>query len=128
MIRAPLVLVLEDEELISWDLEVSLAEVGYLVATARSCPQAADLLATRRPDVAVLDVLLSDGQCVDVAKKLHADDVPFVVHSALARTEVDDAFRSGTFLASGGSRYRRCGHEIDRRGPTREQFKQAIIS
>jgi len=99
MIPAPLVLVLEDEELISWDLEVSLAEVGYLVATARSCAQAADLLATRRPDVAVLDVLLSDRQCVDVAKKLHADDVPFVVHSALARTEVDDAFRSGTFLA-----------------------------
>ena len=98
MIPAPLVLVLEDEELVSWDLEVSLAEVGYLVATARSCAQAADLLATRRPDVAVLDVLLSDGQCVDVAKKLHADDVPFVVHSALART-VDDAFRSGTFLA-----------------------------
>jgi len=49
-------------------------------------------------DVAILDILLSDGQCVDVAKKLRADGVPFIVHSALAPTEVDDAFRSGTFL------------------------------
>ncbi|OBQ70235.1 response regulator (plasmid) [Mesorhizobium loti] len=98
MMLAPLVLVLEDEELISWDLEVLLAEAGYLVATARSCAQAAGFLDTRRPDVAILDILLSDGQCVDVAKKLRADGVPFIVHSALAPTEVDDAFRSGTFL------------------------------
>jgi DNA-binding response OmpR family regulator len=68
----PLVLILEDEELIRMDLEAALGEAGFNVALARSCAEAADFLANHRPDVAALDVRLSDGECTAAAKKLIA--------------------------------------------------------
>jgi hypothetical protein len=34
-----------------------------------------------RPDAAVLDVKVKDGICVDVAKKLHAKQIPFLLQT-----------------------------------------------
>ncbi|RNJ42453.1 hypothetical protein B5V01_07885 [Mesorhizobium erdmanii] len=99
---SPVVLVVEDEELISWNLEAELVEAGYTVALARSCAEAADFLDTHWPDVAVLDVRLSDGECIDAAKKLYANGVPFIVHSAFPPTDIDVAFRPGTSVSKPG--------------------------
>ena len=95
---APLVLVLEDEELISLDLEFALADAGFTVAVARSCAEAADFLADQRPDVAILDVRLRDGECTAAAQKLLAQGVPFIVHSAFVSSDADEVFRSGTLV------------------------------
>lgn len=95
----PVVLVLEDEVLISLDLEAALVDAGFAVTVARSCAEASDFLADRLPDVAVLDVRLSDGECRVAAKKLVAEGVPFIVHSALLSEHADEVFRSGTFVS-----------------------------
>lgn len=95
---APLVLVLEDEELISLDLEFALADAGFTVAVARSCAEAADFLADHRPDVAILDVRLRDGECTVAARALLAQDVPFIVHSAFVSSDADEVFRLGTLV------------------------------
>jgi hypothetical protein len=42
---------------------------------------------------------LSDGECTAAAKKLLADGVPFIVHSAFVANDADGVFRSGTFVS-----------------------------
>jgi CheY-like chemotaxis protein len=95
---ASLILVLEDEVLIGIDLEAMLVDAGFSVVLARSCNEAAEFLADNRPDAAVLDVLLTDGECTEAAKKLVAQGVPFVVHSALLGVDSDPVFQRGTFI------------------------------
>ncbi|BCG83764.1 hypothetical protein MesoLj113b_73060 (plasmid) [Mesorhizobium sp. 113-3-3] len=51
-----------------------------------------EVLDTRWPNVVILDIPLARPKRL-VAKKLLADGAPFVVHSALAPKEVDNAFR-----------------------------------
>lgn len=76
-----LVLVLEDEVLISMDLEATLIDAGFAVALARSCAEAADFLDDHRPDVAIRDVRLSDGDCTVTAKALVSLGMPFILHT-----------------------------------------------
>jgi DNA-binding response OmpR family regulator len=96
--KTPLVLVLEDEALIGIDLELSLTDAGFTVVLAASCAEADRVLADQRPDAAVLDVQLRDGDCVAVAKTLVAQGVPFIVHSASHIPDQDIVFRSGTIV------------------------------
>lgn len=91
MAENPTVIVLEDEMLIAIDVESSLSEAGFNVAIATNCAQAENLLETLTPDAVVLDVHLSDGECVGFALKLVARAIPFVVHTgshAPARHEI----------------------------------------
>lgn len=94
----PLILVLEDEALIGVDLEVTLAGAGFSVALARSCKDAAAFLADNRPDAAVLDILLADGECTEAARTLVEQGVPFIVHSGLLRMDSDPVFQRGTLI------------------------------
>lgn len=97
--QAPLILVVEDEVLISLDLETGLRDAGFTVATARSCIEATEFLNLNRPDAAILDVQLTDGECIHAAEHLAAHGVPFIVHSALLPNDVPKAFRSGIFAS-----------------------------
>lgn len=97
--KRSLVLVLEDEALISLDTEAALVDAGFSVAVARSCAEAADFLAEYRPDAAVIDVQLSDGECIEVAKNLVNKGIPFVVHSGLLDDQCHPVFRLGPCLA-----------------------------
>src|SRR3954471_16241074 len=77
-----LVLLLEDEALIAFDLQAELEDAGYEVAGPfATCASALEWLAGSKPDLAVLDTILKDGPCKDVALHLSAQGVRFVVYS-----------------------------------------------
>lgn len=74
-------LLLEDEPLISMDLEMTLEAAGFQVSTVMSCTDANSWLDTRTPDLVVVDIQLSDGRSTDIAARLVAAKIPFIVHS-----------------------------------------------
>jgi DNA-binding response OmpR family regulator len=77
-----LVMLLEDEALIAFDLQAELEDAGYAVAGPfATCASALEWLAGNKPDLAVLDTILKDGPCKDVAVKLAEQSVPFVIYS-----------------------------------------------
>lgn len=94
----PIILVLDDELMIGMDLEFALCEAGFNVALATSCAEAERVLNDLRPDVAVLDVQLKDGDCVVVAKTLVDRLIPFVVHTGLHRQDRDKIFEMGAIV------------------------------
>jgi DNA-binding response OmpR family regulator len=73
------VLVAEDVGAISIALEDALTDAGYTVAGPfGSSANALEWLDENRPDLALLDAVLSDGLCIDVARTLRARNVPFL--------------------------------------------------
>jgi DNA-binding response OmpR family regulator len=77
------VLIAEDVGVISIALEDAVADAGYTVAGPfGSGAEALEWLAGNRPDLALLDAVLSDGLCVDLARALRARAVPFLFLSA----------------------------------------------
>ena len=78
----PLVLVVEDEALVAVDLQAELEESGFRVAGPfTTCAAALTWLGTERPNVAVLDTVLKDGPCREVALALARRGVPFLIYS-----------------------------------------------
>jgi len=78
------VLLLEDEALIAVALQDDLEEAGYEVAGPFvTCTDALSWLEVHRPDLAVLDTVLKDGPCKEVALRLTSLGVPFLVYSGL---------------------------------------------
>jgi DNA-binding response OmpR family regulator len=79
---SPLILVLEDEALIALDLQEGLQDSTYRVAGPfTTCAEALSWLQTETPDAAILDTVLKDGPCRDIARALAARDVPFLIYS-----------------------------------------------
>ena len=79
-----MVLLLEDEALIAVALQDDLEEAGYEVAGPFvTCTDALSWLEAHRPDLAVLDTVLKDGPCKEVALRLTSLGVPFLVYSGL---------------------------------------------
>jgi PAS domain S-box-containing protein len=73
------VLIVEDEALISLELEQAVAGLGCEVVGPAASPDAAlDLIRRRAPDLAILDVNLGGQTSERVARALRALDVPFV--------------------------------------------------
>src|SRR5829696_2815299 len=76
------VLVAENDALIGLNLQEELERRGYDVAGPfPTCSEALDWLTANTPDVAVLDVHLRDGACVELATELTRLRVPFGVYS-----------------------------------------------
>jgi len=104
MTPRPLVLVADDDpdilELISFGLE----RAGYETVSARDGAEALELAETRRPDVAVLDVMMPRLDGCEVTRKLRADEatsaMPILLLTALA--EDSHAARG---LAAGADAY-----------------------
>ncbi len=83
--RRGTVLLLEDEALIAVALQTDLEEAGYTVAGPfLTCASALEWLASHRPDAAILDTVLKDGPCKEVAVTLTRLGVPFLVYSGHA--------------------------------------------
>lgn len=98
--NASVALLLEDEPLISIDVEETLEEAGFAVTTVMSCRDADDWLNMCRPDVAIVDIELKDGPCTRVVERLIAADVPFIVHSGEhLSTYVGTPFARGLWLS-----------------------------
>jgi len=75
------VLVVEDEKEVCELLRQYLEGKGYEVATAGTCAQAEQLWRTARPDLAILDYSLPDGNALGLIPRLRAADpsIPVIV-------------------------------------------------
>lgn len=101
MSNQSIILVLEDQPLISMELEsmISDAQLGVAV-TMTSCETASRWLEDHTPETAVLDVGLKDGDSRAVAEILVKRGVPFVVHTARERESEPNCcvFQRGTWV------------------------------
>ena len=82
------VLVVDDEPQIVRALKVVLRESGFEAVAAESASQALDLAALRPPDAAIVDLVLPDGDGVEVTRRLREwSDMPILVLSAVGEEE-----------------------------------------
>ena len=78
----PLVLIVEDEALIAWDLADACRDEQLRVAGPfASCAEAFNFLKAQVPDAAILDAVLTDGSCLELALDLRKRGVPLVIYS-----------------------------------------------
>jgi two-component system KDP operon response regulator KdpE len=78
------VLVVDDEPQIVRGLKIILRDAGYAVESAETKAQALALLASRPPDALVLDLVLPDGQGVEVCREVRRwSRLPILVLSAV---------------------------------------------
>ncbi|MBN1528979.1 MAG: response regulator transcription factor [Thermoleophilaceae bacterium] len=78
------VLVVDDEKQILRALRIILRDAGYEVATAASVEEALDALAVHPPDAAIVDLILPDGNGVDVCRSIREwSSMPVIVLSAV---------------------------------------------
>jgi DNA-binding NtrC family response regulator len=89
-----LILIVEDERLLSWALEQQLKRSGHEVRVAGDLATAAEHLASARPDVVLLDIGLPDGHGLDFyaenQERLEGSGVIIMT----AMSEVDEAVRA----------------------------------
>jgi two-component system KDP operon response regulator KdpE len=89
----PRVLVLDDEPQILRALRAVLRDAGYEALPAATVEEALDIAALRRPDAAILDLVLPDGDGVEVARELRSwSTMPILVLSAVG--EEDEKVRA----------------------------------
>jgi two-component system, OmpR family, KDP operon response regulator KdpE len=78
------VLVVDDERQILRALRIILRDAGFEVATAATVHDALDTLAVRPPDAAILDLILADGNGVDISRSIREwSEMPVIVLSAV---------------------------------------------
>jgi two-component system, OmpR family, KDP operon response regulator KdpE len=85
---APRVLVVDDELQILRALRVVLREAGFEVVAAQSAAEALDAAAVRPPRAAIVDLVLPDGDGVEVTRRLREwSEMPILVLSAVGDEE-----------------------------------------
>lgn len=78
------VLVCDDEPQILRALRVILRDAGFEVVTAQTAQEALDLAALRAPNAAILDLILPDGNGIDVCRSIREwSEMPILVLSAV---------------------------------------------
>jgi two-component system, OmpR family, KDP operon response regulator KdpE len=84
----PRVLVVDDEPQIVRALKVVLREAGFEAVPAETASQALDLAAVRPPEAAIVDLVLPDGDGVEVTRTLRQwSEMPILVLSAVGEEE-----------------------------------------
>lgn len=80
------VLVVEDEEIVAWDLQVCLQSLGYEVCLANSAAEAVDLVKAFSPDVVLMDIKLDDSiDGIEAARRIQEhSEIPIVFLTAYA--------------------------------------------
>ena len=85
----PLILLVEDEMIIAFDLYDRLEDSGFEVdGPYPSVARAMSAIGAMRPQAAVLDVQLTDGDVMPLADRLMEMDVPIIFHSGHAKPDV----------------------------------------
>ena len=93
MSGAPRVLVVDDEHQILRALRVILRDAGFEVVEAATAREALDRAAVRPPQAAIVDLVLPDGDGVEVTRRLRAwSTMPILVLSAVG--EEDEKVRA----------------------------------
>jgi two-component system, OmpR family, KDP operon response regulator KdpE len=78
------VLICDDELQILRALKIVLREAGFDVLATATAAEALDAAALHRPDAAIVDLILPDGNGVDVCRRLRDwSEMPIVVLSAV---------------------------------------------
>ena len=78
------VLVVEDEYVIADCLADELETLGFEIeGPFAACAEASAWLACHTPDLAVLDILLRDGDCLELARELRRRAVPILFYTGL---------------------------------------------
>ena len=86
--KPPRVLVVDDEPQIVRALKVVLREAGFEAVAAETAAQALDLAAVRPPDAAIIDLVLPDGDGVEVTRTLREwSEMPILVLSAVGEED-----------------------------------------
>jgi len=86
--KPPRVLVVDDEPQIVRALKVVMREAGFEAIPAETASQALDLAAVRPPEAAIVDLVLPDGDGVEVTRTLREwSDMPILVLSAVGEEE-----------------------------------------
>jgi two-component system KDP operon response regulator KdpE len=97
----PRVLVCDDEQQILRALRVILRDAGFEALPASTSEEALDIAAVSRPDAAIIDLVLPDGDGIELCRRLREwSDVPLIVLSA-----VDDEDAKVRALAAGADDY-----------------------
>jgi two-component system, OmpR family, KDP operon response regulator KdpE len=82
------VLVVDDEPQIVRALKVLLREAGFEAVPAETVSQALDLAAVRPPEAAIVDLVLPDGDGIELTRKLREwSEMPILVLSAVGEEE-----------------------------------------
>jgi two-component system KDP operon response regulator KdpE len=82
------ILVVDDELQILRALRVILRDAGYEPVAAATAEEALDAAATRPPDAAIVDLVLPDGDGIDITRQLRAwSSMPILVLSAIGDEE-----------------------------------------
>jgi DNA-binding response OmpR family regulator len=93
------VLVTEDDAIIGFDLADALDAAGYRIAgPVNSSAEALAWLRTNVPDIAVLDVMLKDGSCTEIARELRNRGIPFIVYSGRRQNDAAPEFQDVEWL------------------------------
>ena len=80
--RKKRVLVCEDEHIVALDLKLLVEEFGYeVIGPFATVSSAARIIERERPDMAILDVSLKDGEVYPLADQLDGMGVRLVFHS-----------------------------------------------
>jgi len=86
--KPPRVLVVDDEPQIVRALKVVLREAGFEAVPAETAAQALDLAAVHPPDAAIVDLVLPDGDGVEVTRRLREwSAMPILVLSAVGEED-----------------------------------------
>jgi two-component system KDP operon response regulator KdpE len=86
--RRPRVLVCDDEPQILRALRVVLREAGFDVIPAATAAEALDAAAVRPPHAAILDLVLPDGDGIEITRRLREwSSMPVLVLSAIGEEE-----------------------------------------
>jgi two-component system KDP operon response regulator KdpE len=121
------VLVCDDELQILRALKVVLREAGYVVEATATAQEALDAAAVRPPDAAIIDLMLPDGNGIDVCRELRSwSAMPILVLSAIGEEDqkvaaleagaddyVTKPFGPRELVARLGAVLRRAGSAID---------------
>jgi DNA-binding response OmpR family regulator len=84
----PRVLVVDDELQILRALRVVLRDAGFEVVPAQSASEALDRAAVRPPQAAIVDLVLPDGDGIEVTRRLREwSEMPIIVLSAVGEEE-----------------------------------------
>lgn len=78
------VLVVDDERQILRAMRLILRSAGYEVTTAETVEEALDAVAVRPPDAAIVDLVLPDGDGIDVCRSIREwSEMPIILLSAV---------------------------------------------
>lgn len=98
----PIVLIVEDEPFITMLYEEIVTDAGLSVGGSfASCEAAEEWPSIHRPDVAIIDIKLEDGNSAELAKKLCGRKIPFLVVSGYPAESdgIDEIFKSAPWVA-----------------------------